>query len=235
MVATEFSPEVSSEVSSLARRSFMAGAAAAGLLGLAGCASMGGISLVDAVRRLLERSSAGAFARLTANGGFWDNQLARLDLPDVFGSRGNVLQSILTSALFKERLQRSLNHVAEAGARRAAPIVAETVRNIGVDNAVALIRGGPTAATGFLRSAMAGSLIDAMVPALGDGLRLASDPIVGQALAGLTGVDLTGVARALSLKADDAIWGEIGREEAAIRANPESTNDALLIAALKVL
>jgi hypothetical protein len=74
-----------------------------------------------------------------------------------------------------------------------------------------------------------------MVPALGDGLRLASDPIVGQALAGLTGVDLTGVARSLSLKADDAIWGEIGREEAAIRANPESTNDALLIAALKVL
>ena len=82
---------------------------------------------------------------------------------------------------------------------------------------------------------MAGSLIEAMVPALGDGLRLANDPIVGQALAALTGVDVTGVARSLAVKADDAIWGEIGREEAAIRANPESTNDAVLIAALRTL
>ena len=224
------------EFSTVARRNFLIGAAAsAGVLALPGCASMGGISLVDAVRRLLERSTSGAFARLTASGGFWDSQLTRLDLPDVFGSRGNVLQSILTSALFKERLQRSLNRVAEDGARRAAPIVTEAVRNIGIDNAVALIRGGPTAATGFLRNAMAGSLVDAMVPALGDGLRLASDPIVGQALAGLTGVDVSGVARSLSFKADEAIWGEVGRQESAIRSNPESTNDAVLIAALKVL
>ncbi len=143
------------------------------------------------MRRLLERSASGALARLMAPGGFWDNQLARLDLPDMFGSRGNVLESILTSAVFKNRLQRGLNHVAEAGARRAAPIIADTVRTIGIDNAVALIKGGPTAASTFLRDAMAGSLIEAMVPALGDGMRIADDPIVGQALAALTGVDVT--------------------------------------------
>ena len=64
-------------------------------------------------------------------------------------------------------------------------MIADTVRTIGIDNAVALIKGGPTAATGFLRNAMAGSLIEAMVPALGDGLRLANDPIVGQAISAL--------------------------------------------------
>lgn len=226
---------VASEFETVSRRIFLAGAAASGALAVTGCSSMGGFSLVDAVRRLLERSASGALARLTAPGGFWDNQLARLDLPDVFGSRGNVLESILTSAVFKNRLQRSLNSVAEAGARRAAPIIADTVRTIGIDNAVALIKGGPTAATGFLRQAMAGSLIEAMAPALGDGLRIAQDPIVGQAIAALAGVDVNGVARSLSAKVDDAIWGEIGREEAAIRANPQATNDAVLIAALKGL
>ena len=226
---------VAHEIPAVARRTFLAGAAATGVLALPGCSSLGGFSLVDAVRRLLERSAGGALARLTASGGFWDNQLARLDLPDVFGSRGNVLESILTSAVFKNRLQKSLNSVAEAGARRAAPIITDTVRTIGIDNAVALIKGGPTAATGFLRNAMAGSLIEAMAPALGDGLRIANDPIVGQALAALTGIDMTGVARSLSGKVDDAIWGEIGREETAIRANPQSTNDAVLIAALKTL
>lgn len=227
MVVTELKP--------IGRRTFIVGAAATGVLALPGCSSLGGLSLVDAIRRLLQSSTAGALARLVAPGGFYDSELARLDLPDVFGSRGNVLQDILTSAVFKGRLQRGINSVAETGARRAAPIIADTVRTIGIDNAVALIKGGPTAATGFLRNAMAGSLIEAMVPALGDGLRLASDPIVGQAIGALTGVDVTGVARSLSGKVDDAIWGEIGREEASIRANPEKTNDAVLIAALKTL
>jgi hypothetical protein len=137
--------------------------------------------------------------------------------------------------LFKSRLQREFNHIAERGARRAAPLVADVVRTIGINNAVDLIRGGPTAATGFLRNAMAGSLIDAMVPELGQGLQMANDPLVGQAIAALTGVDVTSVARSLSARADEAIWGEVGRQEADIRAHPESTNDAVLIGALKVL
>ncbi len=60
------------------RRMFMAGTAAAGLLALPGCASFGGYSLVDAVRRLLQFSSERAFASLLEPNGFWDNQLARL-------------------------------------------------------------------------------------------------------------------------------------------------------------
>lgn len=217
----------------LGRRGFLTGVAAASLLALPACASLPGFGMVDAIRRLLSRSTSNALARLTAPGGFWDNSLARLDLPEVFGSRGSVLQSILTSGPVKKRLQRQLNHVAEDGARRAAPMIADTVRIIGIDNAVALLKGGPTAATAFLRQNMGTSLVEAMVPALGDGLRVASDPIVGQAIAALTGVDATGVARSLAVDVDNAIWGEIGREESAIRADPESTNDPVLIAALK--
>jgi len=217
------------------RRVVLAGLAASSALALPGCASIERINLVDAIRRLLMRSSRNALARLMAPGGFYDDELARLELPEVFGSRGGVLQSILTSPLFKSRLQRSLNRIAERGARRAAPILADTVRIIGIDNAAALVRGGPTAATGYLRGAMAGRLIDAMLPELGEGLRVADDPIVGQAIAALTGIDLSGVARSLAVRVDDAIWGEIGREEAAIRAHPEVTNDPVLIAALRTL
>lgn len=223
------------DLDTVARRTFLAGAAATGVLAMSGCNSMGGISLVEAIRRLLTRASQGAFARLTAPGGFYESELSRLDLPVVFGNRGGVLQNILTSAVFKTRLQREFNYIAERGARRAAPLVADAVRMIGINNARDLIRGGPMAATGFLRQSMGASLIEAMVPELGDGLRLATDPVVGQAIAALTGVDVTGVARSLSTRADEAIWGEIGRQEADIRAHPESTNDPVLIAALKVL
>ncbi|MFM5907717.1 MAG: DUF4197 family protein [Novosphingobium sp.] len=46
---------------------------------------------------------------------------------------------------------------------------------------------------------------------------------------------MPGVARQLSEQADNAIWGEIGREEAYIRANPESTNDPVLIGVFKAV
>ncbi len=223
------------DISGIARRGFLAGASAAGLLAAAGCASLPALSLTEAVRRLLDRSARNAFARLMAPGGFWDDQLARLDLPEAFGRRGTLLQSILTSTVFRSRLQRELNHLAEDGARRAAPLVADAVRTIGIANARALISGGPMAATAFLRDAMAGSLIEAMVPALGEGLRVTGDPIVGQALAALTGVDVAGAVRSLSVQADQVIWGEIGREESAIRADPASTRDPVLIAAFKML
>jgi hypothetical protein len=48
-------------------------------------------------------------------------------------------------------------------------------------------------------------------------------------------VDLAGVASRFAVDVDNAIWGEIGRQEGAIRADPASTNDPLLIAAFKLL
>jgi hypothetical protein len=212
------------------RRRFIAGlGAGAALLALPGCASMERFSLVEAIRRLLYLASQNAFASLTRPGGFYDNQLARLDLPEELGRRGDILTGILTSVVFKNRLQKAFNRIAEKGADRAAPIVAEAVRTIGVENAVALVKGEPTAATSFLRGAMGGRLVEAMVPALGDAMRVADEPLVGQALARLTGVDVARVTRNFADDVDHAIWGQMGREETAIRSNPAATNDPLII------
>lgn len=216
----------------IARRSVLAGILASGALVLPGCASMGGYSLVDAVRRLLFLSSDRAFARLTAPGGYWDDAVATLGLASFMGSRGNVLGNILTSALFKQRLERAFADIALDASYRAAPIVTDAVRVIGISNALALINGGPTAATGFLRGSMGGRLVDTLVPEVGDALRVAREPLVAQLLAGLTGVDIGRVSNEFAGSVDNAIWREIGLEEAAIRANPRSTNDPLLIGVL---
>ncbi len=221
--------------SPVARRQFLVGVAATSVLALPGCASMGGYSFTEAIRRLLMLSAENAFARLTAPGGFWDSQVARIALPDVFGRRGGVLQGILTSDVFRSQLERRLNYFAEEGATRAAPVVAETVRTIGIANAAALIRGGPTAATSYLRENMGATLINVMIPALGDAMRLARDPLLGQALSLLTGVDIGLAAQSLAISADNAIWYQIGAEESDIRAHPEKTNDPVLMGVLKVL
>lgn len=213
------------------RRSLLGGIAASGaILALPACNGMGGFGLVDAVQRLLYLSSERAFGRMLQANGFWDQQVASLGLGNVLGARGDVLSRILTSGLFKSRLDRAFGDIAYRGAERAAPIVTDAVRVIGIQNAVDLVRGGPTAATAFLRGNIGSRLIDAMVPELGTAMRVASDPLVGQALSALTGVDTAQIATRFADNIDEVIWREIGNEESAIRADPAATNDAAIIA-----
>ena len=212
------------------RRAFIAGSlATAATLALPGCATTGAFSFTEAIRRLLVLSSERAFARMTAPGGFWDQQVGQVGLSRFFGNRGSVLGNILTSALFKNRMEDVVADIAVDASYRAAPIVADSVRAIGWANAVDLIRGGPSAASSFLRQEMGEQLILAMLPEIGQAMRIAEDPLMGQLLSGLTGVDVQGVASTFAREVDDVIWGEIGREEAAIRADPGATRDPVLI------
>lgn len=214
------------------RRAFVAGSLAAGAaLTLPGCATSGVFSYTEAIRRLLVLSSENAFARMTAPGGFWDQQVAAIGLNQFFGNRGSVLANILTSTLFKSRLEGVVAEMAVDASYHAAPVVADAVRTIGYANAMDLIRGGPTAASSFLRQEMGTALIDAMVPGVGQALRVAQDPLIGQLIAGLTGVDVGGMATTFAGEVDDVIWSEIAREEAAIRADPRATRDPVLVEA----
>ena len=217
------------------RRAFLAGTAASGALALGACATGfgGGFSFVDAIQRLLFLSSERAFARmLSGNGGFWDQQVAQLGLGEFLGGRGDVLTRILTSALFKNRLENVFADFAWDASKRAAPVVADTIRVVGYQNAIDLIRGGPTAATSFLRGNMGTRLIDVMAPDIGQAMRVAQDPLVGELLSGLTGVNVSSVANGFADRVDDVIWEQIGLEEAAIRRDPRSSGDAQLAAIL---
>lgn len=213
-----------------ARRAVLGGFAASGaLLALPACSTIPGFSMVDAVQRLLYLSSERAFARMLQGDGFWDQQVAQLGLGNLLGTRGDVLSRILTSALFKNRLEDAFADIAYEGAERAAPLVTEAVRTIGIQNAIDLVRGGPSAATAFLRGTMGRTLIETMVPELGTAMRVASDPLVGELVRGLTGVDFAGATARFADNIDRTIWREIGEEEAAIRRDPRSTRDPLII------
>ena len=217
----------------VSRRTLLGAGVGAAIITLPGCATTGGgYSLTEAIRRLLLLSSERAFARLVAPGGYWDTQVAALGVSGILGTRGNLAANILTSTLFKNRLESAFANIAVDGAERAAPLVADAVRTISIQNALALLNGGPNAATGFLRGQMGSTLVEAIVPELGQAMRIAQEPLVGQLLTSLTGIDVAGVSRNLAATIDNAIWQEIGTEEGLIRANPRSTNDPLLIGVL---
>ena len=68
------------------RRSVLGFGAAAGLLALPGCSSLPGLSLTEAIKRLLTLSSQNAFAELLQPNGFFDSQVARISVPVILFS-----------------------------------------------------------------------------------------------------------------------------------------------------
>lgn len=214
------------------RRALITAIAAAPLLALPGCSSLPGFSLTDAIRELLTLSSQRAFALLLQPNGFYDSQVARIDLPPQLGGAGasSIVAKLLMTGVFKDRLTRQVNSAAEKGAERAAPLVADAIRTISIADAAAIVHGGPTAATALLERSMGRSLVGAMFPGVDQGLRLADNEVVTQALRAATGIDFRGLVQDVSDRTNDALYRAIGLQEAAIRADPRSTGSPLLTA-----
>jgi Protein of unknown function (DUF4197) len=214
------------------RRTFLAGAALTPLLALPGCAGTGGLSLVEAIRRLLTLSSQRAFAALMQENGFFDSQVARIALPDQLGgsTASGLLSAVLRTDAFRSRMMRQVNRAAEKGATLAAPIVTDAISSLSVADALAVVRGGSSAATDTLSQALGTRLFEVMLPGVGDGLKLFDSGVVTQALKVATGIDFAGLRDDVTRKASDGIYRAIGREEAAIRANPQATGDPLIMA-----
>jgi hypothetical protein len=216
----------------MSRRTLLATVALAPLVALPGCATTGQFDLTEAIRRLLGLSAQRAFAALVQENGFFESDIARISLPDALGGERatSILSAVLRSQAFRERLTRTVNRAAERGAALAAPVVTDVIRTMTVGDVVAVVRGGPSAATGLLQGALGDRLIETMMPGIGDGLKLFDSGAVTEALRLATGIDFAGLRADVSRKASDAIYRAIGREEAAIRANSAATGDPLITA-----
>ncbi|MEO5587108.1 MAG: DUF4197 family protein [Novosphingobium sp.] len=210
----------------IGRRGALAGIGASALLMFAPSAAWAAAAPIDVARRLMRQATNRAFAKLSAPNGFWDSTVARFDIPELF-TKGAV------PTAQREQLQRRLNVAAEAGARRAGQAARGTHGLIKREDAVALIGGEATAGTSLLRTRIGANLINVMIPALERALRAERDPVVSAAVSKLSGVELNDVAKAIALKADSAIWYQIGAEEGDIRTNPQSTGDKVLIEAFR--
>ena len=228
---TPISPLVSPAFPPSGRRMFITGAALTALLAASGCATQPGVfAVVEAVRRLMQASADRAFTRLIAPGGFYDDQVARLNLPQQFeGRAGRIADRILRSNAMRDRMMRSFNDMASRAAERAAPAVADAVHRIGIRDTLAILHGSASAATDVLHREMGDYLVSILLPEFGRLLHLANDPLLSEAIIAFTGVDLGAIADDLAHQADAAIWREIGRQEAVIRADPRATNDPVLI------
>jgi hypothetical protein len=223
----------------LARRRLIAAGLVLPLLALPGCATRLGdlVDLEPAIRRLLTLSSQRAFARLLADEGFFRDDLARIQPPPQLG--GSSVTAALAVALgtraVQDRLLRVVNKAAEEGAERAAPVVYDSIRDMTITDALSIVRGGPTAATDYFAQAMGERIFDAIFPGVGEALRLAENGVIQRVLQIATGINFPGLQADVTRKTSTAIYRAMGREEAAIRADPNAAGDPLLAGMFRVL
>lgn len=202
---------------------------------LSACATtgFGGGGVDEGLRRLLEISSRRALTRLAAPDGYLGDPALRLAVPRLEGRSGAVLAALLQSRPVQDQLLTAVNRAASRAADRAAPVVYDAVRALTFRDALGIARGGPSAATDYLEGTIGDGIVTAMLPEVGDSLRaLDEGSILGPVLGAATGVDVTGIERSVTDAAAQGLWRAIGREEAAIRADPRSAHDRLVEALL---
>lgn len=222
------------------RRTFLGAACALPLLALPGCTTLGdfgGFGFEDAIRRLLTVSSQRAFANLLQDEGFFQDELARVTLPPQLGGSGagSVASALLRTSAVQNQLLRMVNRAAADAAGNAAPVVYDSIRSMTITDAVSIVRGGPSAATAYLEQSIGDRIVDALFPGVGTALRVLDNGMLSRALGAATGIDFAGLQQDVTRKTARGIWSAIGREEAAIRADPRSANDPVLTGVFGVL
>ncbi|MGA9580485.1 MAG: DUF4197 domain-containing protein [Allosphingosinicella sp.] len=226
-------------IPSLSRRTLLATGLALPLLALPGCVTrLGDLpNLEGAIRRLLTLSSQRAFARLLTDEGFFRDDLARIQPPPQLG--GKAITATLAVALgtraVQDRLLRVVNSAAEEGAERAAPMVYDSIRDMTITDALGIVRGGPTAATDYLARSTGERIFDAIFPGVGQALREAENGVIQRVLELATGINFPGLQADVTRKTSAALYRAIGREEAAIRADPDSAGDPVLATVFRTL
>lgn len=185
------------------------------------------------MRQALSLGVDAVTARLGKVDGFFKDSKVHIPLPGSFAKIQNSLRPIGGAKILND-LELSMNRAAEAAMPQAKALFTDAIRNMSAESAIAIVRGGPSSATEYLKSQTQAKLVTAFQPIMEQNLEKTG---AFQALAAGTqkygAPDLSGTARSnLSqfavTKALDGMFYYVGEEEAAIRANPAKQSTALL-------
>lgn len=195
--------------------------------------SLSSTDVATGLREALTKAGAYATGKLSAKDGFWGDSAVRIPLPGILGDAQKRLKPIGLAAPLDD-LQMRVNRAAEAAMPQASKLVTDAVRSITFEDALAILRGGDTAATDYLRARTETGLRTAFKPHFtealaGSGALSAVDSAVKRYGGGLVRTDAkTMLTDAAMTGALDGLFYYVAREEQAIRRDPvKRTSDIL--------
>lgn len=185
------------------------------------------------LREALQLAATATATRLGRTDGFFGDPRVRIPLPGVLGRAQRTLTPLGMSAPLDD-LERRVNRGAEAAMLQAKTLFVNAIKSMTIADGVAIVRGGETAGTQFLREKSEAQLVSLLRPHMESALTQAGAFTAldtAAARAGVSGAsanlrnDL--IAFAVG-KALDGAFGYIAEEERAIRRDPAKRTTALL-------
>ena len=209
-----------------------AGQSGAGQTAGAGSSLLPG-EIVEGLKEALRVGTGRVVDRLGAADGFNADPQFHIPLPKTLQTVHNALSRVGMGAMTAD-LELRLNRAAEAAVPKARDLFVDAISQMTIEDAQAIWKGAPDAATRYFEGKMSAPLAQAMRPVVEDGLTEAGavqayDQTMGQyrslPLVPDLKADLTGHVLDYGLK---AIFAYLAKEEAAIRSNPAQRTTDLL-------
>lgn len=189
--------------------------------------------LVTAVKQTLEISSSRASDDLSQAGAYLNNPALKIVLPEQFNTVTSTMRQF-GFGRYVDSIEKSMNQGAEQAAAMAGDLFITSVRNMSVDDALGIIRGGNTAATDYFRSETESQLRQEYQPIIRKNLeqvgfydeyRRLLDVYNSIPLSKSVNLDLEDYVVEQSL---NGLFSRVAEEEQAIRANPLGRGSELI-------
>lgn len=198
--------------------------------------------VVQGLKEALVNGVTSGTSNLNQRGAFFSNAALKILLPpevkDVEGKiRGNALLNSLIGPQL-DKCIKAMNDGAENAMAKALPVFKDAVLKMSFADAMGILKGGDGSATNYLRKTTTTALYGAFKPVIKsalDEVKVAEywEPIVKninqyKGLLGLSKDINPDLNQYVTEKATTGLFGEIEKEENAIRANPAKRTSEIL-------
>ena len=205
----------------------IAPAQASGLTGLSTAEASQGLKLA------LEKGASAAISLLGVQDGFMGNDKVRIGLPEVLNKGARMLKTLGMGQQL-DALTLQMNRAAEQAVPMAQNALMQSIRNMSVQDAKGILKGGDTAVTQFFvdktRATLGVQFLPQVKQVLGQLGVVEQFNAVASKLSsvGLVSRDSAQLEHHVTAKTLDGLYYMIGEEEKKIRQNPAQAGSALL-------
>ncbi|MDO9074339.1 MAG: DUF4197 domain-containing protein [Rubrivivax sp.] len=185
------------------------------------------------VRAALERGALAAVSLLGRTDGFLGNPRVRIPLPGFLEKTAKLMRATGQGRRVDE-LVTAMNRAAEAAVPEARTLFVSTVKAMSVEDALHVVRGGPTSVTDYFAGKTRAPLGEKFLPIVTRAtqkVKLAEryNQLASKAAGmGLLKGDQVSMQQHVTAHALDGLYLMIGEEEKKIRADPLKTGSAIL-------
>ncbi len=195
--------------------------------------ALGESEAASGIRAALERGAQAAVAQLGRRDGFLGDDRVRIELPDSVKGAARLLKATGQGHKLDELLT-AMNRAAEAAVPEARVLLVNAAKNMSVEDALKIVKGGEDSVTQFFAAKTREPLTQRFLPivtratekqALADKYNAVAGKAAGL---GLVKQDDANIQGYVTRRALDGLFFMIGEEEKQIRRDPVGTGSALL-------